>query len=127
MTAPAVAAIPVVGAPVLAVSWWCSASPRNWTWTPAPYVGAWVILAAVAGLAIWWRVRGRHTEPEPDAREAEALEVGSGPYPASPAVLVLHPVAKPTRCTTSTRSWGGQAVATDQSTLGMSRYRRSSS
>ena len=84
MTAPAVAAIPVVGAPVLAVSWWCSASPRNWTWTPAPYVGAWVILAAVAGLAIWWRVRGRHTEPEPDAREAEALEVGSGPYRRRP-------------------------------------------
>lgn len=68
---------------MIAVGWWCSASGRNWTWTPAPYVGAWVMLAMVAGLALWWNRRGRHQPVEPDAREAAALAVGSGPYPGS--------------------------------------------
>ncbi len=67
------------------MNWWCSANPRNWTWTPQPYLGAWVLLLAVIGVAIWWRTRGRHQEPVLDAREAAALEVGSGPYPSSGA------------------------------------------
>jgi putative membrane protein len=65
------------------VNWWCSSSPRNWTWTPSPYLGAWIIIFAVIGLAVWWRQVGRHRDLEPDAREAAALEVGSGPYPSS--------------------------------------------
>lgn len=67
------------------MNWWCSSSPRNWTWSPSPYVGAWAILLAVLGLAAWWHWRGRHQEVEPDAREAAALEFGSGAYPGSGA------------------------------------------
>jgi len=70
---------------VLAVGWWCSSSDRAWTWTPSPYVGAWVILLGVVATAVWWRVRGRHQEPRLDAREAAALEQGSGPYPSGGA------------------------------------------
>lgn len=65
------------------MNWWCSASPRNWTWTPKPYLGAWVMLASVLGVAAWWYWRGRHQEPVIDAREAAALERGSGAYPGS--------------------------------------------
>jgi putative membrane protein len=43
-----------------------------------------VILLGVIALAIWWKVKASHDEPELDAREAAALEVGSGPYPSSP-------------------------------------------
>lgn len=67
------------------MNWWCSSTARNWTWTPRPYLGAWLFLLAVAGLALWWAKRGRFAEVEPDAREAAALEVGSGPYPGSAA------------------------------------------
>lgn len=64
------------------MDWWCSSSSRAWTWSPTPYLGAWVILGVVIGTAVWWRVRGRHQEPKLDAREAAALERGSGPYPS---------------------------------------------
>lgn len=67
------------------MNWWCSSSPRNWTWTPSPYLGAWIIIFGVIGLAIWWRQVGRKQEPKLDAREAAALELGSGPYPSSSA------------------------------------------
>lgn len=66
------------------MDWWCSASPRNWTWTWSPYLGAWAILAGVIALATWWNVRGRHQEPKLDAREAAALEIGSGTPAGSP-------------------------------------------
>lgn len=69
---------------VLAVSWWCSASGRRWTWTPRPYIGAWVLLLGVGALAAWWHWRGRHHEVAADPRIDVALEVGSGTYPASP-------------------------------------------
>ena len=72
----------MIASPVLAVGWWCSSSDRAWTWSPNLYVGAWAILLAVVGTALWWRVRGRDHEPKLDAREAAALEVGSGPYPS---------------------------------------------
>ena len=68
---------------VLAVGWWCSASRRNWTWTPKPYVGAWVMLLTVVAVAAWWHWRGRFQEPVLDAREAEGLEAGSGTYVSS--------------------------------------------
>lgn len=68
---------------VLAVSWWCSSSARAWTWTPKPYIGAWVLLLSVVAIAAWWQWKGRHQEPVLDAREAAALEQGSGPYVSS--------------------------------------------
>lgn len=71
------------------MSWWCSASARNWTWTPKPYLGAWVMLVGVLALAAWWHWRGRNQEPKLDAREAAGLERGSGPYPGSGASRVL--------------------------------------
>lgn len=71
------------------MNWWCSATARNWTWTPRPYIGAWVMLLGVIALAAWWHWRGRHQEPEIDAREAAALQVGSGPYPGSGASRAL--------------------------------------
>ena len=61
---------------------WCSSSDRAWSWTPTPYLGAWAILLTVLGIAVWWRVRGRHQEPRIDAREAAELDRGSGPYPS---------------------------------------------
>jgi len=66
------------------MNWWCSSSLRPWTWEPSPYIGAWVILFAVAGLAMWWNRLGRTQEPTLDAREAAALQFGSGAYPSSP-------------------------------------------
>ncbi|MCU1372012.1 MAG: cytochrome c oxidase assembly protein [Ilumatobacteraceae bacterium] len=71
------------------MNWWCSSSARNWTWTPRPYLGAWAILLGVLALAAWWHWRGRHQEPELDAREAAALEAGSGAYPGSGASRAL--------------------------------------
>ena len=67
------------------MSWWCSATTRNWTWTPRPYLGAWVMISAVLAVAAWWYWRGRHQEPRLDAREAAALQTGSGAYPSSSA------------------------------------------
>jgi putative membrane protein len=43
------------------------------------------MLLAVLAVAIWWKVRGQYAEPKLDAREAAALDEGSGPYPSSPA------------------------------------------
>lgn len=48
------------------MDWWCSATRKTWTWTPKPYVGAWVIVAALVGLAIWWVAKGRHKTDEVD-------------------------------------------------------------
>lgn len=39
---------------------WCSSTREVWTWTPKPFLGALVIVAAVAGIALWWLIRGRH-------------------------------------------------------------------
>lgn len=71
------------------MNWWCSATARNWTWTPRPYLGAWVMILGVLALAAWWHGRGRHQEPKLDAREAAALERGSGPYPGSSTSRVV--------------------------------------
>jgi putative membrane protein len=67
-----------------AIDWWCSSSLSEWTWEPSPYLGAWVFIVAVASIAGWWRFVGRHQELPLDAREAAALEIGSGPYPSGP-------------------------------------------
>jgi putative membrane protein len=47
------------------------------------------MLLGVVALAAWWHWRGRLKEPVLDAREAAALEVGSGPYPGSGASRVV--------------------------------------
>ncbi|WP_426572366.1 cytochrome c oxidase assembly protein [Aquihabitans sp. McL0605] len=65
------------------MSWWCSSSLRNWTWTPKPYAGAWAIVLGVLAIAAWWHWRGQYQEVELDAREAAALGKGSGAYPSS--------------------------------------------
>jgi cytochrome c oxidase assembly factor CtaG len=64
---------------------WCSSNPRNWTWSPTPYLGAWAILLSVIGLAAWWRIRGRHQEIEIGDRERAQLDRGSGEYQSSGA------------------------------------------
>lgn len=46
------------------MDWWCSATRKTWTWTPRPYVGAWVIVASVIGLAVWWLAKGRHASDD---------------------------------------------------------------
>ena len=71
------------------MSWWCSASPRNWTWTPKPYLGAWVMVIAVVAIALWWVVRGRHQELEVDAREAAELGKGTGAVESSSTTRTL--------------------------------------
>lgn len=52
------------------VGFWCSSSARRWTWTPQPYLGAWVIVGALLTLAAWWSVWGRRTDPLVRARLA---------------------------------------------------------
>jgi cytochrome c oxidase assembly factor CtaG len=38
------------------VSWWCSATGKNWTWAWEPYVGAWIIAGAlVVALVLGYR------------------------------------------------------------------------
>ncbi|NLD76202.1 MAG: cytochrome c oxidase assembly protein [Acidimicrobiales bacterium] len=42
------------------MNWWCASSPKNWTWSWTPYLGALAIVFAVIGIGVWWTVRGRH-------------------------------------------------------------------
>ena len=44
------------------MSLWCSSTGRTWTWTPRPYLGALLIVASVAAVAIWWLLRGRRSD-----------------------------------------------------------------
>jgi cytochrome c oxidase assembly factor CtaG len=80
---------------VLAVGFWCSSSDRSWSWTPRPYLGAWVIVAGVVGIAIWWALWGRKadplvalgrsaTEPDvPDSPEGSADPTSAGVAPSA--------------------------------------------
>jgi len=45
------------------VEWWCSSTRRVWDWTPRPYLGSLLVIAALVALAIWWRARGRRATP----------------------------------------------------------------
>lgn len=45
------------------MNWWCASSAATWTWDWQPYLGALAIVAGVIAVAIWWTVRGRHTDP----------------------------------------------------------------
>ena len=47
------------------------------------------MILAVLAIAAWWYWRGRHQAPVLDAREAAALQVGSGPYPGSATSRVV--------------------------------------
>ena len=51
------------------MSWWCSSTRQTWTWVPKPYIGSLLIVAGVVALALWWVVRGRHTDQLVAARE----------------------------------------------------------
>jgi putative membrane protein len=69
----------VTAAPVLAISVWCSASSRRWTWAPRPYIGAWVIVGLVVATAAWWSARGRRSDPLVEAQEAVSQRAASSP------------------------------------------------
>lgn len=45
------------------MNWWCASSPKDWSWTWQPYLGALAIVIAVIGVAVWWALRGRHSDP----------------------------------------------------------------
>lgn len=64
------------------MNWWCSATTRNWTWTPKPYIGAWVMILAVVAIAAWWYGRGRHQEIPLSTEQEAQLRKGSGAYPS---------------------------------------------
>ena len=66
-----------MASPVLAVSFWCSASNRAWTWVPRPYFGAWLIVGVVVGVSVWWSARGRRADPLV-ARQTASAGVDSG-------------------------------------------------
>lgn len=41
--------------------WWCSAVKQDWDWTPRPYLGVWLLVAALGGIyARLWTHRRRH-------------------------------------------------------------------
>lgn len=47
--------------------WWCSASEQDWDWTPRPYLGVWLLLAAIVGVyALMWRNHRRNHPPLDD-------------------------------------------------------------
>lgn len=71
------------------MNWWCSATRQNWTWTPRPYVGSSIIVAAVLALALWWVVRGRHTDTIVAARGGPAAEPIAGTNAGRTAALVV--------------------------------------
>ncbi len=56
------------------MNWWCSSTRQAWTWTPQPYIGATMIVAAVAALAVWWTARGRHRDPQGVAAAAHRAD-----------------------------------------------------
>ena len=44
------------------MNWWCSSTRQTWTWVPRPYIGSSLIVGGVVAVALWWLVRGRHSE-----------------------------------------------------------------
>ncbi len=43
--------------------WWCSAVKQDWDWTPRPYLGVWLLVAAIAGTyARLWSAHRRDRE-----------------------------------------------------------------
>jgi putative membrane protein len=44
--------------------WWCSAVQQDWDWTPRPYLGVWLLMAAIGGTyARMWQNHRRGNEP----------------------------------------------------------------
>ncbi len=70
------------------MSWWCSSTRQTWTWTPKPYLGSILIVAGVVALAIWWLVRGRHTDGLVAAREGSDATVIEGSTTGRSVALV---------------------------------------
>lgn len=61
------------------MNWWCASSPKNWTWTYQPYVGALLIVAGLVALGIWWAVWGKRSDPLLAARaDLEASTAAGG-------------------------------------------------
>ena len=59
------------------MSWWCSSSKAEWSWTPKPYIGAVLIVLGLIALGIWWARKGRHQDIElaPPGREGELHDI----------------------------------------------------
>ncbi|HEX2577651.1 MAG TPA: cytochrome c oxidase assembly protein [Aquihabitans sp.] len=64
------------------MNWWCSSTRQTWTWTPQPYLGSMLIVAAVAAVAAWWALRGRHTDELVAARAGVGSADGAVAAPA---------------------------------------------
>jgi cytochrome c oxidase assembly factor CtaG len=70
------------------MSWWCSSTLETWTWTPKPYIGSLLIVGAIIALAVWWAVRGRHTDALVVAQEASSAGAPSGSSTGRSVALV---------------------------------------
>lgn len=48
--------------------WWCSAVEKDWDWTPRPYIGVWLLMAAIVGVyaRLWTSHRRDHGPTEAD-------------------------------------------------------------
>jgi putative membrane protein len=52
--------------------WWCSAVVEKWTWTPRPYLGVWILCAALA--VAYWRALRRHDDPDAAGRSQAEID-----------------------------------------------------
>lgn len=62
------------------MGWWCSSTRRVWDWTPRPYLGALLVIAALLGAGLWWALRGRHriAPVDPEVHDVRTDVGGSG-------------------------------------------------
>ena len=51
--------------------WWCSAIVEKWTWAPKPYLGVWLLCAALVAGYVTSRRRHGPVEPDPSLDDAE--------------------------------------------------------
>jgi cytochrome c oxidase assembly factor CtaG len=61
------------------MGWWCSSTRQVWDWTPKPYLGALLIIAALLSTGMWWLLRGRHriAPVDPTTHEVRTVVEGS--------------------------------------------------
>ena len=106
-------------AAVLAVSFWCSASDKSWTWTPRPYLGAWLVVGSVLALALWWNRRGRPTDSLVRAQTGVATRSSASAGSPVPAELTTPAVSTPTAGGPMEGSTRGRTVALVLGVLGL--------